>query len=152
MQNVAIVAGAAATAIGLDLTRVQDWTTRFATLFKEYAIVGARLEIRPQNIANTAGIIAAYLDEQSGAAPTAVEALHRPRLDMTAGPLFVPKAYHIDWTPLDLLDLDFVDVATTFSPVWLKIFTNVANFGTLATTTGEVLVTGTLALEFRGYQ
>lgn len=135
----------------LDITQVQSWSTRFASLFREYAIVGARLEVRAQGVSPAQGIIVAYLDEQSSSTPTATEALSRPRLDMVAGPLTVPKAYHLDWTPADILDLDYVASGTTFTPVWVKLFTNNANFGASTGMTGQVLITGSLALEFRGY-
>ena len=146
-----IAAGSLASSTGLDVNLIQDWATRFATLFREYAIVGARLELRPQNVSPASGIIVAYLDEQTSSVPTTAEALARPRLDMIAGPLTVPRAYHLDWTPADILDLDFVSVASTFTPVWVKMFTNVANFGAGAGMTGQVLITGSLALEFRGF-
>jgi len=146
-----IAAGATALSLPLDLTQVFNFALRFATLFREYAIVGARLEIRPQNVSPAGGIIAAFLDEQSAAAPTGPDAVNRPRLDMTAAPLTVPKAYHIDWKPRDILDLDYVSTATTFTPVWLKIYTDTANFFAPAAMTGQVIVTGTLAFQFRGY-
>jgi len=149
--NTAIVAGATALVSPIDLTQVFNFAARFATLFREYAIVGARLEIRPQNISPAGGLIAAFLDEQSSAAPTGPNAVNRPRLDMTAGPLTVPRAYHLDWKPRDLLDLDYVSTATTFTPVWLKIYTDSANFFTPAAMTGQVLITGTIAFQFRGY-
>jgi hypothetical protein len=146
-----IAAGVLAASIPLDITQVLDWATRFQTLFREYAIVGARMEIRVQNVSPAAGIVAAYIDEQAAAAPTATEAIHRPKLDMVAGPLTVPKSYHIDWTPRDILDLDFVSTATTFTPAWLKLYTDVGNFGANVAMTGQVIITGSLAFEFRGY-
>jgi len=147
----ALASGAMAATFGLDISRIQGWSSRFATLFREYAIVGARLEIRPQNVSPASGLIAAFLDEESGAAPISTDALNRPRLDMIAGPITVPKAYHLDWKPADILDLDYVAVATVFTPVWVKLYTDNANFGTSVGMTGQVLITGTLAFEFRGY-
>jgi len=149
--NTVITAGATAGVMAIDLTRVFNWSGRFATLFREYAITGARLEARPQNVSPAGGLIAAFLDEESASVPTGAQSVNRPRLDMTAGPLTVPKAYHIDWTPRDPLDLDFVDTGTTFTPVWLKIYTDTANFFAPVSMTGQVLVTGTIAFEFRGY-
>ena len=146
-----IAAGTVSAVFPLDTTAVQAFSTRFASLFREYAIVGARLELRVQNASPASGIIAAYLDEQSGAAGGGAEALARPRLDMVVGPLTVPKSYHLDWTPRDILDLDYVSTATNFTPVWLKIYGDPTSFGINASTTGSVLVTGSLAFEFRGY-
>ncbi len=150
-QVATLVSGAVAAVVALDTSLIANWSTRFASLFKEYAIVGAALELRPNNIAVTAGIVAAFLDEKSNAAPSQADMQDRPKLDMTCGPLFVPRAYRIKWMPGDLLDLDYTSSATNYTPVWLKIFSSVAATYTTATTTGQILVTGTLALEFRGY-
>lgn len=146
-----IAAGATSLSVAIDPNAVFAFSTRFASLFREYAILGARLELRPQNISPAGGVCAAFLDEQVAAAPTGPQAVNRPRLDMTLAPLTVPKAYHLDWTPRDLLDLDYVSTATTFTPVWLKIYTDTPNFFTPASTTGQILVTGTIAFQFRGY-
>ena len=150
-QVATIVAGAVAAVIPIDLTIVNAWATRFATLFREYAICGAHFEIRPNNIANTAGIVKVFIDEQSAAAPTAADAVDRPSLDVTCGPIFEPRAYRLGWKPADILDLDYVSTATTFTPAWLKVLATVANTFTSAATTGQVLVTGTFACQFRGY-
>jgi hypothetical protein len=151
IQIATIAAGATATVIPLDTTAVNGWAGRFAATFREYAIVGAALELRLNNVATTAGLVLAFLDEVSNAAPTATMALDRARLDMTCGPLFVPKAYRMKWVPRDLLDLDYTAIGTNFTPVWLKLFSSVADTQTNVATTGQVLVTGTLALTFRGY-
>lgn len=150
-QAAAIAAGALAASVALDTALIPGWATRFASLFREYAIVGASIEVRLNNVATTSGLVAAFLDEQSSAAPVAADMQDRPKLDMTCGPLFVPRAYRIKWKPRDLLDLDFVATGTNFTPVWLKLFASVANTYTNAATTGQVLVTGTLAFVFRGY-
>jgi hypothetical protein len=150
-QVASIAAGAVAAVFPLDLTLVNGFATRFASLFREYAIVGASIEIRLNNTAVTAGIIEAFIDEETNAAPTANDAANRPRLDMTVGPIFEPRAYRMKWKPRDILDLDYVATGTTFTPAWLKVFGSVANTFTTATTTGQVIVTGTLAFCFRGY-
>ncbi len=146
-----IAAGVLAASIPLDLTKIQAFSSRFASLFQEYAIVGASLEVRMNNTINNAGVLAAFIDEDSSAAPGPTDALNRPRLDVLVAQQFQPGSYRLNWTPRDILDLDYVDCATTFTPAWLKLYTDVGNFGTTATTTGDVLVTGTLALCFRGY-
>lgn len=151
MQKASITAGALASVFPLDLTTVTNWSTRFGSLFREYAIVGAKLELRMNNTVNPAGLVSAYLDEESNVAPTATASNDRPRLDILVQPLSTIGAYMLTWTPRDILDLDFVDVGTTFTPVWLKVFASTANNGTTATTTADILITGTLALTFRGY-
>lgn len=151
LESVTIGAGSIAGSIALDLTAVDAFSTRFASLFNEYAIVGARLEIRPNAIVNPSGICAVWLDEETAAAPNGTQSANRARLDIAVANLSDVKPYRIDWLPRDILDLDFVSTATTFTPVWLKIFSSPAATLTTATTTGQILVTGSLAFEFRGY-
>jgi hypothetical protein len=150
-QAAVLVAGAAAVAVPLDLTIINLFATRFGGLFREYAIVGANLEVRPNNTINGAGFANVYIDEATGAAPTANEALDRPRLDVLFTQQFTKGAYMLQWSPRDLLDLDYTATGTTFTPAWLKVFASVAGTLTTATTTGQILITGSLAFDFRGY-
>jgi hypothetical protein len=146
-----IVAGAVAAVFPLDISAVANFGTRFGALFREYAVVGAALELRMNNVVQGAGVTACYLDEEAGGAPVAIEALDRPRLDVLTSPQFQPGSYKLNWTPRDILDLDYVAVGTTFTPVYLKVITNVANFNSIAATTGDIIITGALAFDFRGY-
>lgn len=149
--NFAVVAGALASSVALNFSLIRNWTTRFASLFREYAIVGAKLELRINNVVAPAGVITAFIEEQVATVATADRALARPRLDLLIAAQSVPGAYTLTWTPRDILDLDFVDTATSFAPCYLDIYTDVANFGTLNTTTCELIVTGAIAFEFRGF-
>lgn len=150
-QILSIVAGSLAGVVPIDVSRVTNFVSRFGAVFKEYAIVGCSLELRPNNIAVTSGMTGAYIDEQSNSAPTANGLNDVPRLDMINAPLLQVKPYRLDWRPADLLDLDFVSTSATFTPAWLKLYTDTANFGTSASTSGQWIITGALALEFRGY-
>lgn len=146
-----LVAGAMALSVGLDFNLISNWSTRWGAVFREYAIVGAKIEARMNNVVNPAGVIQLFLDEQAAAVPIAADANDRPRLDVLVTQQTVPGAYLLSWTPRDILDLDFVAVGTLFTPVYLKAFATVANNYTTATTTGDLIVTGSLALTFRGY-
>lgn len=149
---VPIVAGAAATSLLIDQSKVSNFVTRFGGLFKEYAIVGARFELRMNNVVQGAGVMGVYLDETSPTVPSAASTLDSARVDVLISPQFsAGGSYRIDWTPRDILDLDYVSTGTVFTPIFLKAFTNTANFNTLAATTGDLLVTGALAFTFRGF-
>jgi hypothetical protein len=151
-QTFLIVAGALAASMPIDVTLIQAFATRFATLFREYAVVGLTVEVQCNNIATTSGRAAIFIDETTAGAPTAAQALGRPRLDLAVGPLFTPNAPKVSWVPQDIVDLDYFSTsAPGTSTAWLKIYTDVANFGTQAATTGQIIVTGALALEYRGY-
>jgi hypothetical protein len=153
-QVVAIAAGEVAAVVPLDLTQVNAFSTRFATLFREYAIVGAALEIRPainSAVTTYGGLCQCFIDEESNSAPIFNTASNRPRLDVSCQNLTEVEPYKIQWTPRDYLDLDFVAVATTFTPAWLKLWCDTASTGSNAGLSGSFIVTGTLAFDFRGY-
>jgi hypothetical protein len=151
-EVVSIAAGNAAGVVAIDISKISNFTTRFGALFKEYAIVGARFELRMNNVVQGAGVIGVYLDEISATAPGAGSTLDSARVDVLISPQFTAGgSYRIDWTPRDILDLDYVSTGTTFTPLYLKAFCNVASFNTLAATTGDLIITGALAIELRGY-
>ncbi len=150
--QVTLVAGAVASSTALDSALLPTFS-RFSNLFREYAIVGARLELRLLNVPGAAqgGFIAAALDESSNAAPTAT-ILQAPHVEMMcSGYVTEVDAHLIDWKASDVTDLDWTITSTNLQPVWLKIFAATATTLTAAGNTASVLVTGALALSFRGY-
>jgi hypothetical protein len=151
VDTAVIAAGATASTIPLDTTILPNWATRFASLFREYSICGANLELRLSNVVNPAGIVVAFIDEKSGAAPTAQQGENRPRLDMMVQNMTSVQPYRLKWKPADYLDLQWTITSVNTTDAFLQIFTSVASFFTTATTTGTVLVTGSLAVQFRGF-
>jgi len=145
-----VAAGALAAVNPMDTTAMNAFAARFGVVFNEYAIVGANLEVRVTDVTNPAGIAAVFLDEESNATPTSAQALNRPRLDILLNQQTTPQPYRISWVPRDLLDLDYVPTGTNFTPVFLKTFASSAT-GTTGSTTAQILITGSLALCFRGY-
>lgn len=147
-----ITAGALAVTVAVTNTLIHAWSTRFASLFREYCVVGARLEIRQVNATTLPqGVLLAYIDEDSAANPTFAEAANRARLDIALVSNPIDKVHVANWMPLDYLDLDWTDGATATTPAFLKLYTDTANCGTASTTALQIMVTGTLALCFRGY-
>jgi hypothetical protein len=151
VDTAAIVAGATASTIPLDTTIIPNWGSRFASLFREYSVVGANLEIRLSNVVNPAGVVTIFIDEKSGAAPTAQQGQNRPRVDAMVQNMTMIKPYQLKWKPADFLDLQWTITSVNSTDAFLQIFTSVASFFTTATTTGTVIVTGALAVDFRGY-
>jgi hypothetical protein len=150
-QTVLVATGAMAGVVPIDKTIIQAFATRFASTFREYAIVGARFEVRVNNAVAPAGVASCFIDEESASVPTATDALDRPRIDVLIAAQTVPGSYRLDWIPRDILDLDYTAIGTTFTPAYLKLYTNVADFGALAGTSAQVIVTGALAFVFRGF-
>jgi len=147
----AIAAGAVSVAVPLDTTVISNWASRFGALFKEYAIVGASLEVRCQGpITAQQGYFAVAIDEKDGTAPTSA-ILFVPRLDVLISTTESPNVHKVKWAPHDFLDLQWTETATNVTSVWLKVFASNAATFTAGTTVANVLVTGTIAVSFRGY-
>lgn len=148
---VAITAGSVTVNQNLDLSQINAFASRFASLFREYCIVGARVEIRLNVMSASAqGVVKAWIDEDSAAAPTLSNALNRATLDIALVGAPIDKVYVINWKPLDYLDLDWTDTGTTFTPAFLKLY-GTTSTGLAAASAGQLIVTGTLAFCFRGY-
>lgn len=145
-----VAAGALASYLSVNYSLIANWTN-IASVFRSYAIVGFNFEVRVNNVVNPAGVVCLWIDEEAGSVGTSAEALRRPRLDVLLTQQTVPGSYLLKWTPRDILDLDYTASGTSFSPCYVKVYTDVANFGTTASTTGDVIITGSLAMEFRGY-
>jgi len=147
----AVVGGALAQSIPIDKTNVALFATRFGATFGEYAIVGARFEIRTQGpVAAQQGFYTVTIDEKSAASPTSA-VLDQARLDVLISTTESPNVHVINWKPVDYLDLDWTPIGTTYTPAWLKLFASNANTFTGASTTASVVVTGAIAFCFRGY-
>lgn len=147
----AVAAGATTSVYALDLTKIDSFSTRFGALFDEYCLVGARLEVRLNNIVVPQGFVCAYIDEKSSSAATLSAAQSSARLDMVVGSES-PSRYQISWVPQDFTDLSYSDIGTTTTPAYLKFFCSNAGTGTNAATTFDLMITGTLAFAFRGYK
>lgn len=145
-----VAAGALAASQPIDTTLIQSFSTRFATLFREYCIVGATIELRQNVGANPTGIAKFWVDEDSNATPTAAQANSRATIDIPILSTPVGKVYKIMWKPLDYLDLDWEDVGTNTQPAFLKAFTSTAT-GVSVTTTASFSYNVILSVDFRGY-
>lgn len=152
VTRTAVAAGATTSVFNIDLSKVGTFSTRFGALFDEYCIVGARIEVRLNNIAVPQGFVMAYIDEKSSSAATSTAALAASRIDMVVSATESPSRYHIDWVPRDFTDLSYSDIGTTTTSAYLKFFSSNADTGTNAGTTFDLMITGTLAFTFRGYK
>ncbi len=150
---VIMAAGALAGVINIDTSIVRAWATRFATLFKEFAIVGARFEIRLTSAGTPSGLVLFYIDENSAAAPTnaALDYAHaevpivNQQVD-TTGSLHV-----VEWQAKSYEDLTWDPTSAAGLVAYLKVFASVADTGTLAGTSANFMITGSIACCFRGY-
>ncbi len=149
-QSITVTAGAAAVSTAINTALVPNFSTRFGATFVEYRIIGYRGRFRTgvQSTSTSAGLLAVYLDEKSGSTPTASSALEHVRLELNIGQITSDKIYEIDWVANDLTDLDWTPIGTSVNPVWVKYYTDSANFA--AGGNSIVLATGAMRIQFRG--
>lgn len=152
IQVVAVSTGALASVIALDPNSlIPQWAAR-SQLFREYAVVGARFEFSVTSSSNASGCVVAFVDETLATAPNA-GSVYTPHLEIPI-PAY-PDAgvmHRLDYKPAgSYTDLDWIPVSSTTPKQWLKLFASTAATGTSASTTGAILVRGTLAIAFRGY-
>jgi hypothetical protein len=151
LNQFAVSAGNMAQTANLDISQIQNWSTRFAALFDEYAVVGFKGELRVNSCTTPSGFISVAIDEKSSATPT-VAILNSARLDIACTTTEYPNKYHINWVARDYTDLVWTDVGTTLTPAYIKFWAQPASTGTQTSTAATLLLSGTLALCLRGYR
>jgi len=148
-----VVAGNIAQTINIDNTLVPNFATRFGATFKEFAIVGARFEIRVYTTAVPQGIVLAFIDEDSNAAPTTTSVNYaHADVPLVGTSVDDRGSLHIvSWVARSYADLTWDGIGTSGVVAYLKLWASPATTGTQATTTAVLSVTGSLAVCFRGY-
>lgn len=130
-----------------------DWANRWQKVFDEYCMTGFSLEIRAVPVSGgSKGLVLVYLDERDSAAPTAAAAASSPRLDILPHASAMPILHRLDWVARDVTDLAWSSTSSATNPVYLKIYATPANTGTASDGVIDIYVTGTMNLDFRGFQ
>ncbi len=150
IQKQSIVAGALGANFNVSSSLINNFATRFGALFNEYAIVGARLELRVTNVVNPAGLYIVSLDEISSSVPTTT-ILDQPHIEKLITAAEDPSAAIIEWKAHDFFDETWTAVGSNPVPFTLKFYAS-SSTGTTVTTTADILVSGALAMCFRGYK
>jgi len=151
-QIITLVAGVIAANDGMTPPGlINAWATRIKTLFAEYRLLGVKLLIRQINVpvATASGVTCFYFDEKGATNPTANSTQDHPRVEIPNSPVTNDKVSSLSWVANDLLDEDWTDCAVNSTPVYLKTYSDVATFGSSATTVTEFLITGSFRLQFR---
>lgn len=150
----AVASGALAAVVNIDNTVIPNFATRFGSTFKEFAIVGARFEIRLLN-ATTApqGFVLAYIDEVSNAAPTSTSVNYaHAEIPIVEYPVDSSGSLHkVSWVARSYADLTWDAIGTSGVVAYLKLFASNAQTGTGATTAAQIIISGAVSLCFRGY-
>jgi hypothetical protein len=151
--NVSFTAGSLAEVFSIDNTAIPNFATRFGATFKEFAIVGARLELRLTSATTPQGVLLAYIDELSNASPTATSVDYAHAEVPVVGSVVdsTGSIHKISWMAKSYADLTWDPIGTAGTVAYLKIFGNVANTGLNAATAGALMITGAYSVCFRGY-
>jgi len=145
-----VAGGAIANVNQINIGLVQNFATRFASLFDEYCLVGAKLEIRIQAVSALAtGYVLVGLDEKNTAVGTS-GLQDQPHIEVMMSNTESPSRYHIAWIAKDYLDLQWSSTGTSVTPVSIKMFCG-ASTGVGVANTATLILSGTLAFDFRGY-
>lgn len=153
VNEFSIAAGAAASVVNIDSSLVPNFATRFGATFKEFAIVGARFELRQTASTNAAGFLLCFIDEDSNAAPTSTS-VNYAHAEVPIVGTSVDSAgslHRVEWVARSYADLTWDAIGTSGVVGYLKGFAATATTGTVGTTTASILVSGALAICFRGY-
>jgi len=150
-QFLTIASGAVAQVVSVSINLIQQ-VTGLQALFAEYSIVGATFEIRCNATSTPQGLYIVYIDEKGSSTPTAATALDAPRIEGLVSNTESPTLHVIKWKVADLLDMDWTTMSSSAEiPIWIKVFSSTSATGTSASTGGQVIITGAIALCLRGY-
>ena len=148
-----VASGALAGVINIDSSLITNFASRFASLFKEFAIVGCRFEIRVTGTSAAQGLLLAYIDENSNAAPTAAAVNYaHAEVPFVAYPGDDRGSLHVvEWMAKSYEDLTWDATSTTGLVAYLKLYCSVAATGTTSSTAANLSITGAISCCFRGY-
>jgi hypothetical protein len=150
-----ITTGTVAQTVVLDPTaRVNNWPTRFASLFEEYRVIGIEMKVRASQGVVTGGVNGTHVswwDEYSSGTPTATQAIQRVTKERSNNADNRLSQYNLKWKPQDPKDYEFFATATGTQPVFFKIYTDVANFANSnISSSNEFVLQPWFMVQFRG--
>lgn len=150
VQVVASGALAAVTAVDPNVL-VSSWSSRFSNTFREYCVVGLRIEMTLVTVTNPAGLVLVFVDETLATAPNA-GSLYTPHMEVPLVNYPDGRTQLLEYKPSgSYTDLDWVPTTATSTKQWVKFFASNAGTLTGASTAASVICRGTIALCFRGY-
>lgn len=151
-QNATVTSGAASGVFNIGLSALIGSTrfAKWAAVFREYCLVGLRLELSLTSTTNGQGFVVWSIDESSNTSP-GTEVLSQPHLELPLAPTVNGKnRVFLNWQPKDYEDLEWTNTGTGVNTAYFKCFASTANTFTGATTSANMMITGTVAVCFRG--
>lgn len=147
-----VSAGALAGAYAVDVSSiVPQWAARFSNLFREYCVVGLRLELSLVTVSNPAGMVLVFVDETLATAPNAGSA-YTPHMEVPLIAYPDGRTQLLEYRPSgSYTDLQWTATTAPVTRQWVKFFASNATTLTGVTTAASIVCRGTLALALRGY-
>lgn len=147
-----VTAGALAGVISVDVNAlIPNWSSRFSNTFREYCVVGIRLELTLITTSSPAGLVLVFVDETLGTAPNAGSAF-TPHLEVPIVNNPDGKTQLLSYKPSgSYTDLGWTPTVSPVTRQWIKFYASNATTLTGAATAASIVTRGTIALAFRGY-
>jgi hypothetical protein len=91
-----------------------------------------------------------WFDEKSSTAPTQNESFERSGVTLDNSNANIKSHTSLSWRAKDLLDLNFTAIGTTVTPVYFKVYTDIAPWGAPAVVTSLWIIEPEIIFEFKG--
>jgi len=146
--NFTVTTGVISSSVDFNPTAaVTNWNPRFSDLYEEFRIMEVAMTINSASSTNS-GIFRMFWDEKSSSVPTAGAANERGTIIHACSDL---RPRIAKWLAKDLADLDYIPILTSVHPVYFKLYTDSANYGSPIVATMAVVLTSKMRIQFRGY-
>lgn len=147
-----VASGALAGVVAVDVSAlISGWTSRFSNTFREYCVVGLRVEMTLTTSTAPAGLVLVFVDETLATVPNA-GALYTPHLEVPIVNNPTGRTQLLSYKPNgSYTDLDWIPTTVPVTKQWVKFYASTAATGTGVTTTASIVTRGTIAIAFRGY-
>jgi len=141
--------GLIANVFGVTKDAVVNFSTRYADLWSEYAIVGATIEITPLQ-QGASGVSAFFFDDFNTSVPTLNESMGRIVRKLSNSAANPKSTTTMTWSARSLTDLTFQPTSVGYTAVNFKVYTDNTNYGSPTTATQLWLIRPKLKIILRG--
>jgi len=149
---ITVASGAVASVLAVDVAAlIPNWASRVQNLFREYCVVGLRLEFTLSSSSAAQGLVLIFVDETLATAPNSGSAFV-PHLEVPIVANPTGKVQLLSYKPSgSYTDLEWTSCASPVTRQWIKSFASNAVTFTGASTAASIVLRGTIAIAFRGY-
>jgi len=144
-----VTTGVVSSVLLVSSASIQDFATRFATLFTEYRIISVVFSVNLFS-STQPGLALSWIEEKDFSAPTAGEAAERGVKRFALGANQMP--HHFRWLVSDPFDLQFRDSDSAAQSVAaFKVYSDNATYGSGITAADIGLISASFTFQFRGF-